>query len=129
MTVINQSNFVVRVSGRQTNSYYIDYAGAYKAADIAKLTGLKTDAVQKVYTSNGAVFDESQEVFYFGSLESAKKAIAEVFGSVKSDKKCKMICLSEAEVEYIRKALINEGSNSIHLKSKIKDEIFKKLNA
>jgi hypothetical protein len=48
---------------------------------------------------------------------------------MKSDQKGRIISLTDAEIEYIRKALINEGSNTIHLKNSIKDAIFKKLNA
>jgi hypothetical protein len=128
MPVVNQSNFIARMSGRRADNYYIDYSGAYKVSDIAKITGLKAIAVKEIYAGNGAVYDETQDVYYFGSLESAKKAIAEVFGGVRTDLKGKLVYLSESEVEYIRKALINEGSNTIHLKNKIKDEIFKKLN-
>ena len=126
--MVNQSNFIARMSGRRKDNYYIDYSGAYKVVDIAKITGLDPTAVKEIYTGNGAVYDDSQEVHYFGSLESAKKAIAEIFGSVRSELKGRLVYLSEAEVEYIRKALINEGSNTIHLKNRIKDEIFKKLN-
>lgn len=126
--MVNQSGFIARMSGRRADNYYIDYSGAYKVSDIAKLSGLKPAAVKDIYTANGAVYDDSQDVYYFGSLDSAKKAIAELFGSVKPALKGKMLYLSEAEVECIRRALINEGSNTIYLKSKIKDEIFRKLN-
>jgi hypothetical protein len=129
MPVVNQSNFIARMSGRRADNYYIDYSGAYKVNDIAKITGLKSTAVKEIYTGNSAVYDETQEVYYFGSLESAKKAIAELFGSIRADLKGKLVYLSESEVEYIRKALINEGNNTIHMKNKIKDEIFKKLNS
>lgn len=126
--MVNQSNFIVRMSGRRADNYYIDYSGTYKVIDIAKITGLEPAAMKEIYTGNGAVYDDSQEVYYFGSLESAKKAIAEIFGNVRTELRGRLVYLSEAEVEYIRKALINEGSNTIHLKNKIKDEIFKKLN-
>lgn len=126
--MVNQSNFIVRMSGRRMDNYYIDYSGTYKVIDIAKVAGLEPDAVKEIYTGNGAVYDDSQEVYYFGSLEAAKKAIAEIFNNVRAELRGRLIYLSEAEVEYIRKALINEGSNTIHLKNKIKDEIFKKLN-
>jgi len=126
--MVNQSNFIVRISGKGADKYYIDYSGVYKANEIAKITGLKPTAVKEIYSGNGAVHDDSLDVYYFSSLDAAKKAIAEIFGNVKSELKGRLVHLSEAEVEYIRKALINEGSNTIHLKNKIKDEIFKKLN-
>ncbi len=126
--MVNQSNFIARMSGRRADNYYIDYSGAYKVTDIARITGLEPAVVKEIYTGNGAVYDDAQEVYYFGSLDATKKAIAEIFDSVRTELKGRLVYLSEAEVEYIRKALINEGSNSIHMKNKIKDEIFKKLN-
>lgn len=126
--MVNQSSFIARMSGRKADNYYIDHLGAYKVADIAKITGIKLTSVKDIYISNGAVYDDTQDVYYFGSLDSARKAIAELFGSIKPGLKGKIVYLSEAEVECIRRALINEGSNTIHLKSRIKDEIFKKLN-
>ena len=126
--MVNQTNFIARLSGRRTDNYYIDYSGVYKVNDIAKISGLEPAAVKEIYTGNGAVYDDSLEVYYFGSLESANKAIVEIYSKVRIELKGKLVYLSEAEVEYIRKALINEGSNTIHLKNKIKDEIFKKLN-
>lgn len=126
--MVNQSGFIVRKSGLQSDSYYIDYSGSYKVGDIAKITGIKPAGVIKTYSDNGAIYDDMQEVYYFRSVESARKAIGELFGNVRAELKCKTVNLTEAEVEYIRRALINEVSNTIHLKSKIKDEIFRKLN-
>lgn len=128
MSLVNQSGFIVRKSGVAEDKYYIDYQGSYKTTDIAKITGLKLAAVNETYTANGAVHDESLDVYYFPCMDAAKKTVAEIFGNVRSGLKGRMVNLTEAEVEYIRKALINEGSNTIHLKNKIKDEIFKKLN-
>ena len=126
--MVNQSNFIIRMSGTRAGNYYIDYSGAYKAIDIARICGLDPTAVKEIYTGNGAVYDDSQALYYFAGLESAKKTITELFDNVRAELKGRLVYLSEAEVEYIRKALINEGSNTIHLKNKIKDEIFKKLN-
>ncbi len=127
--MVNQSNFIVRMSGRCAGKFYIDYSGAYKVNDISRITGLASGVVKEIYTGNGAVYDDSQKVYYFGSLSSAKNAITEIFGSVRTELKGKLLYLSEAEVEYVRKALINEGTNTISMNTKIKDEIFKKLNA
>ena len=44
------------------------------------------------------------------------------------DKRGRAVYLTEREIEYIRAALINENNNTIHVSSKIKDQIFKKLN-
>lgn len=126
--MVNESNFIVRTSGKRTNSYYIDYSGVYKITEIAKITGLEPSAVKEHYQNNGAVYDENQDVYYFASIEAAKSTIAGIFSNVRSELKGRLLYLTEAEVEYIRKALINEGSNTIHLKNSIKDAIFKKLN-
>jgi len=126
--MVNESNFVIRKSGRKENSYYIDYMGSYKLNDIARIAGMEPGAVREKYLANGASYDESQEVYYFGSVESARKTIDEILKDMKSDYKGRLIFLTEAEIEYIRKALVNEGVNIIHVKNDIKDAIFRKLN-
>lgn len=126
--MLNESNLIIRKSGRKDNSYYIDYSGIYKIVDISKAVGISAPAVRDIYVSNGAEYDESLDVYYFNSSENANKAIAEILKKTKSALKGKAIFLTENEIEYIRKALINEGSNTIHVKNKIKDAIFKKLN-
>ena len=126
--MINETNFVVRVSGRRENSCYIDYLGAYKVNDIAKIIGAEPPVIKEKYITNGAVYDEDLDVYYFTSPEGANKAIADILKDAKADSRGRLIFLTEAEVEYIRKALINEGVNTIHLKNRIKDAIFRKLN-
>jgi ubiquinone biosynthesis protein Coq4 len=116
------------MSGRKENTYYIDYLGVYKITDISKLSGIEAQTVKEKYIANGADYDETQYVYYFDDVENAKKTIKAIVKEMKSDNKGKLILLSEAEIEYIRKALINEGVNTIHVKNKIKDDIFKKLN-
>jgi len=105
--MVNESNFVIRKSGRKENSYYIDYMGSYKLNDIARIAGMEPGAVREKYLANGASYDESQEVYYFGSVESARKTIDEILKDMKSDYKGRLIFLTEAEIEYIRKALFN----------------------
>lgn len=126
--MINEKNFVIRVSGRRENSYYIDYSGAYKIEDISKLTGIKLSSIKDIYQKNGAVYDNSIDVYYFSSRESAQKTVDSMLGEVKHERKGRAVILTDAEIEYIRKALINEGINTIHVSNKIKDDLFKKLN-
>ncbi len=126
--MLSESNFIIRMSGRKENTYYIDYLGVYKITDISKLSGIEAQTVKEKYIANGADYDETQYVYYFDDVENAKKTIKAIVKEMKSDNKGKLILLSEAEIEYIRKALINEGVNTIHVKNKIKDDIFKKLN-
>lgn len=126
--MLSESNFIARMSGRKAGSYYIDYTGAYKIVEIAKVAGMEPSAVKEIYQKNGGAYDDSQDVYYFNSLDSAKKVISEICGNVRIDRKGRLIFLTEAEIEYLRKALINEGGNNIHISSKVKDAIFKKLN-
>ena len=127
--MISESNFVVRVSGRKKDTYYIDYIGMYKISDIAKIAGANVLEIKEKYLENGAEYDEELDVYYFNSIESAKKAISSILKNVKANKLGRMVLLTDTEIEYIRQALINEGSNTIIVNNKIKDAIFKKLNS
>ncbi len=127
--MINESNFIVRISGRKENSYYIDYQGVYKITEISKVTGVEVPKLKEIYLGNGAAYDESLDVYYFGSLDKAKNAVSEILRGARADQKGRIIFLTEAEIEHIRRALINENANTLHLSNKIKDSIFKKLNS
>jgi len=126
--MVSESNFIVRMSGRREKSYYIDYLGAYKLTDISKIAGIKPQALREKYLANGAEYEKELDIYYFDSIESAKNTVSDILKDMKSNSKGRLILLSEAEIEYIRKALINEGVNTLHVSSKIKDAIFKKLN-
>jgi len=126
---ISESNFIVRKSGQQDNSFYIDYLGIYKVEEISKLVHLETSFIKEKYIKHGAVHSEQLDVYYFNDIDQAKSAISEIVKSVKSDQKGRIIQLTEAEIEYIRQAMINEGANNLRVNSKVKDNIFKKLNA
>lgn len=126
--MIDETNFIIRTSGRKENSCYIDYLGVYKLTEISKVTGLEVPAIREKYTANGAVYDETVEVYYFSSVDAAKKAVLDIMRDIRADRKGRLVFLTEPEIEYIRKALINEGVNTIHVKNSIKDAIFRKLN-
>ena len=126
---ISESNFIVRKSGREDNSFYIDYLGVYKVVEISKMVHLEASFIKDKYIKYGAVYCEQLDVYYFGEIEKAKSAISEILKSLKSNQKGRIIQLTESEIEYIRKALINEGVNSLRVNTKVKDNIFKKLNA
>ena len=100
-------------------------SGVYKVLEIAKIAGLKPAAVKEIYLNNGGVYDETQDVYYFGSLEAAKKVVSDILGKVKMEHRGRLIFLTEAEVEFIRRALINEGCNTIHMKNKVKTPYLK----
>ena len=126
---ISESNFIVRKSGQQDNSFYIDYLGIYKVVEISKLVHLDASFIRDKYIKHGAVYFDQLDVYYFNDIDQAKSAISEIVKSVKSDQKGRIIQLTEAEIEYIRQAMINEGANNLRVNSKVKDNIFKKLNA
>lgn len=126
---VNESNFIVRKSGRESDSYYIDYLGVYKIVEIAKLVGLESVLIKEIYQKHNAVYFSELDVYYFKEIENAKSAIADILKNLKSNQKGRIILLTEAEIEYIRQALINEGVNNIRVSSKVKDNIFKKLNS
>lgn len=126
--MVNETNMIVRRSGKSDSSYYIDYSGIYKVLEISKATGMSAPALKELYVSNGATYDADQDVYYFSSFDGAKKVIGEILKNTKAELKGRAVYLTENEIEYIRKALINEQSNTIHVKNKIKDAIFKKLN-
>ncbi|MDP4181954.1 MAG: hypothetical protein Q8942_12785 [Bacillota bacterium] len=127
--MISGENFLVRASSMKERMCYVDYFGLYKLEDISKKIGLDQKELSEIYKSNKAVYDNQLEVYFFEDIENAKNVIHEIMKRIKSDKIGRTIVLTEAEIEYIRQALINEGSNSIHLSNKIKDNIFKKLNS
>ncbi len=126
---VNESNFIVRKSGRENNSYYIDYLGVYKIVDISKLVHLEASLIKEKYLKYDAVYFDELDVYYFNDIEKAKSAINDILKNLKASQKGRIIQLTEAEIEYIRQALINEGVNNIRVSSKVKDNIFKKLNS
>ena len=127
--MVNESNFIVRISGRRENSYYIDYQGVYKITEISKIVGIEAPKIKEIYLSNGGAYDEGQDVYYFNSIEAAKGSVSDILKSTKAEHKGRLIFLTETEIEYIRKALINENVQTIHVRNSVKDAIFKKLNA
>ncbi len=127
--MINGENFLVRASGRREDSYYVDYLGNYKIDDISKLTGIKKTELIGIYLSNEAVYDDKLEVYYFCNFDSARRTIKDIVDCGGIENRGRPVLLTEAEIEFIRKALINEGANTIHVNNKIKDSIFKKLNS
>jgi hypothetical protein len=123
----NEAGFLVRISGRRENSYYIDNQGSYKIADIAGITGLDASYIKETYVSNNAVYDEGMDVYYFNLEDDAKKSISAITGKIRYQKG-RAVFLTEAEIEYIRMALIKDSSYTIRTNTKMKDAIFRKLN-
>lgn len=125
--MIDSANFIVRSSGRKAGYYYIDYLGQYKITDISKEVKIKSSKLTEIYLENGGIIDQSFEVYYFDDFLKAKKVIFEITSKITPVNKGKNILFTEAEIEQIRKALINDSGN-FGVDSKNKDEILKKLN-
>jgi hypothetical protein len=127
--MVNDKNFIVRASAKKTHCHYIDYLGQYKINDLSKLTGISESDLDKIFTGNKGVFDNELQIFYFNAVKDAEAAIKKILTNITSEKHERALYLTEPEIEYIRQALINEGSNTLHIRNKIKDDIFKKLNS
>ena len=125
--MIDTQNFIVRSSGKVDGRYYIDYIGLYKAADIAKTAGIELKKLRGIYLSNGGALDGSQDIYYFESMINAQKTISEIFSVMKKADKGRAVMLTEAEIDYIRNALINEAGFA-GIDNRLKDTIFRKLN-
>lgn len=120
--------FSIRSSGRLPGKCYIDLAGSYSLGDLAQLTGLDRAFIERTYQSQSAVLDESVGVFYFDSRELALQALQQIESALSSKGGGKLVMLSLEEIEYIRQALINEGSNIINVRNDLKKSIFDKFN-
>ena len=127
--MIYQTSFVVRESGSKFGSYYIDYLGRYKVQDIARIVGIDKDSIIEKYIENEAEHYKELDVYYFETLEKAKNALNMILELIKQKSTGRLIFFTETEIEYIRKALINDGGNRLHVNNSVKDEIFKKLNS
>lgn len=125
--MIDSANFIVRSSGKKAGYYYIDYLGQYKITDISKEVRIESSKLAEIYLENGGIIDNVFEVYYFDNFLKAKKAISEITSKITPVNKGKNILFTEAEIEQIRKALINDSGN-FGVDSKIKDKILKKLN-
>lgn len=123
------NNFIVRKSGLREDIYYIDYQGEYKLKQISTITGINMEKLTNIYETYKAIYDETIGVYYFNSVDKAEAVIEELLKLTKLSKNVKNISLTQEEIEYIRRALINEDSNVIFTKAKIRDSIFNKLNS
>jgi len=123
----NLSGFIVRSSGRFPGKHYIDQDGRYALGDLAEATGLSKERLEQIYQRNGAIYEESLGVFFFDSRDAALAAIKEL-DNILTGSTGKSVYLSYEEIDYIRQALINEGSNVISVRNELKRRIFEKFN-
>ncbi len=115
---------MVRASGRFPGKYYIDLSGDYRTVDIAQALGLSKETVEQKYAQHEAAWEESLGVWFFASKASAEKAMKDLGGK----KAGRSLFLTYDEIDYIRQALINEGSNVISVHNDLKHRIFEKFN-
>ncbi len=121
-------NFSIRGSGRLSERYYIDCAGKYKTADIAEITGASKEKVEALYQAHKGELDDGVGVFYFPSREDALDVLKELETILDGRGAGKLVFLTFEEIDYIRQALINEGSNIINVRNDLKKYIFDKFN-
>ncbi|PKM95751.1 MAG: hypothetical protein CVU84_02810 [Firmicutes bacterium HGW-Firmicutes-1] len=123
---MRNNGFMVRKSGVKDGNYYIDFEGEYIPENIKKLTGI--DSITDIYKNNKGEYDEEHDVYYFPSVDNAENAINDLVKLLRKSDHVRKVELTESEIEYIRRALINEDSNVIFTKNKIRESIFDKLN-
>lgn len=126
--MVHKLGFSIRGSGRYQGKCYIDLAGSYAIGEIAEATGLSKEVVEDVYIKRQAMYEEAVGVYYFPEREAALTAIADLEGMVAGGGVGKMVFLTYEELDYIRQALINEGSNVISVRNETKRRIFDKFN-
>ena len=120
--------FMIRESAMRQEHYYLDFDGEYEISGISSCTGITENTLQQVYENNNGIYDTVRNVYYFPKYGFAADAVNELRGHLKPARVGRTVVLTGEEIEYIRKALINEDSNIIYTKSKIRDSIFDKLN-
>ena len=123
---MRNNGFMIRKSGVKESDYYIDFDGEYVVENIKRTTGI--DNILNIYKEHNAEYDESRNVYYFKSEEAAEEAINELVKLLKKSDHVRKVGLTGSEIEYMRRALINEDSNVIFTKNKIRESIFDKLN-
>lgn len=123
-----KSNFIIRASGVMEGYFYIDFEGEYHPDRIHLITDVPIEKIVEIYKNHGGVYNEKYDVYYFETRAAAEDVIELMAKKIKPAKNVRQVELTEQEIEYIRKALINEDSNLIFTKGKIRDSIFEKLN-
>ncbi len=122
-----KSDFIIRKSAVQ-EGFYIDFEGEYEPEKIEAITGIDVAVIKETCLRFRGVFNQELNVYYFKTKDYAEQVVAELSKKTKPAKNVVMVELTTEEIEYIRKALINEDSNVIFTKSKIRTSIFDKLN-
>ncbi len=122
------NDYIIRKSKLGDESYYIECNGRHKLVDISSFTGITKEKLEKMYKEHSGQYDDSKSLYYFSKYENCTDLIEALNKNSIVAKKVRNISLTEEEIEYIRRALINEDSNMIFTQGKIRESIFKKLN-
>lgn len=120
--------FVLRRSGVKEGAYYIDFEGEFQPEMIKKETGISAEKIIQIFQDHNGEYNEPVGVYYFTSTDDGESVIKALVKLLKKSDHVRTVELTESEIEYIRRALINEDSNVIFTKSKIRESIFDKLN-
>ena len=121
------AEWTVRGSGRFPGKHYIDVAGKYGIEDISSATGIDRSRLEALYRGAGASADNNLGVWFFDTREAALAVIREI-EALQTGSAGRMVFLTHEEIDYIRQALINEGSNVISVLNELKRHIFDKFN-
>lgn len=122
------NGFMIRQSALKDGAYYIDFNGEYEISKMSSCTGITENTIHHIYEDHKGVFDTNKHVYYFEQRGNAADAVEELSTKLFRSKVTRTVELTEEEIEFIRKALINEDSNIIFMKNDMRTSIFNKLN-
>lgn len=120
--------FMIRRSALKDDTFYIDFNGEYEVSALSMKTKITESEIHHAYETNGGEFDDERNVYYFSKHGAAADAVEMLSSKVKRGNISRIVELTEEEIEYIRKALINEDSNIIFTNNNVREKIFNKLN-
>lgn len=122
------NGFMIRQSALKDGWYYIDFDGEFEVPELSRKTKITENVINHIYQENSGEFDVAHSVYYFPKHGYAADAVQVLNSKLKNSNVTRRVELTEEEIEYIRKALINEDSNIIFTNNQIRTSIFTKLN-
>lgn len=122
------SQFMIRTSALGEENFYIDFNGEYEVYKIASCTGINENIIDDTYNIYSGKYSKEKNVYYFNKRGNAVEVVEVLTDKLKRSMVTRTVDLTENEIEYIRKALINEDSNIIFTNNGVRTSIFNKLN-
>ncbi len=122
------NNFLIKKSKIKEGYFYVECNGAHDLEGVSEHTGISEEKLETLYKENEGVYCHAKGVYYFYGYQKCVNLIEVLSERAVAKKSVRNVPLTEEEIEYIRRALINEDSNIIFTESKVRDNIFKKLN-